>query len=435
MQTVLIFLTVLGIVVVVHELGHFSVAKLAGVRVLEFGLGYPPRLFGFRRGETVYSLNLLPLGGFVRFVGEEDPTDPGSLAGRAAWVRLAVLAAGPAMNIVLPLLLFTVLFMAPRSVLVTDVVIGGVAPDSPAALARLQPGDIVREVDGRTIDNSTDLLTAVQLNLGARTQWIVQRGDGLFETHLVPRVDPPEGQAAVGLSSIVDARITVAGVAGGSTAQAMGLIAGDLLLGMDNRRVLLEEHVALAVEAARAGDPAAAVPVTVLRRGGIVELELPAGSRELTGMELVVRPEERRSQPIWRALPSSFVQMKDILVISKNELSRWISGSSTTSPVAGPIGIAQLTGEVARAGLSALVFWTALLSMSLAILNILPIPALDGGRISFVLLELARGGRRIPPKKEALVHLVGFAVLMALIVVVSINDIQRILGGGSLINP
>ena len=350
-------------------------------------------------------------------------------------MRLAVLVAGPAMNIVLPLLLFTVLFMVPRSILVTDVVIAGVAPDSPAAQARLQPGDIVREVDGRTIDNSTDLLTAVQLNLGARTQWVVQRGDSLFETHLVPRIDPPEGQAAVGLSSIVDARITVAGVAGGSTAQAMGLMPGDLLLWVDDRRVLLEQHVTLAVEEARAGNPAAAVPVAILRRGEIVELELPFGSRELTGMQLEVRPEERRSQPIWRALPSSFAQIWDILVISKNELSRWISGASSATPVAGPIGIAQLTGEVARAGLSAIVFWTALLSLSVAILNILPIPALDGGRISFVLLELARGGRRISPKREALVHMIGFAVLMAFIVVVSINDIQRILGGGSLINP
>ena len=435
MQTVLIFIAVLSIVVVVHELGHFSVAKLAGIRVLEFGLGYPPRIFGFRRGETVYSLNLLPLGGFVRFVGEEDPTDPDSLARRPAWIRLAVLAAGPGMNFLLPLLLFTILFMVPRAVPVTDVVITSVAPDSPAALARLQPGDIVHEVDGRQIDNSSDLLTVIQLNLGARTDWVVQRGDGLVETSLVPRVDPPEGELSVGLSSIVDARTTIASVTGGSTAQAVGLAQSDLVLWVGNRLILQESHIQQAIDAARTDDPNAAVPLAVLRRGEIVEMELAPGSASLTGMELDVRPDDSRSEPIWEAVPSSFGQMWDILVISKNELSKWISGSSSAAPVAGPIGIAQLTGEVAKAGLSALVFWTALLSLSLAILNILPIPALDGGRITFVLLELARGGRRIPPKREALVHLIGFATLMAFIVFISINDIQRIVGGESLVSP
>ena len=125
--------------------------------------------------------------------------------------------------------------------------------------------------------------------------------------------------------------------------------------------------------------------------------------------------------------------MRDILIIGRNEVSQWISGSAPAGLV-GPIGIAQLTGEVARSGLVALVFWTALLSMSLAILNFLPIPALDGGRIAFVLLELARGGRRIPPEKEGLIHMAGFVLLMGMILVVSFNDIRRIISGESFIS-
>ena len=432
MQTILIFIAVLGVVVLVHELGHFTVAKLARVQVLEFGLGLPPRLFGFKWGETTYSLNLLPLGGFVKMMGEEDPTHPRSLARRSPWVRLAVLAAGPAMNALLPVVLITIVFMVPRDVPVTDVVITAVAPGSPAASGGLQIGDVIREVDGRIIDNSDDLRTAVQVRLGARSEWVVQRGDTPLITHVVPRFDPPKGEGAVGVG-IADARITVTHVATASTASVAGLRPGDLLLGVGSRLVLTDDAPSLAVAAARTTDPAAAVPISVLRGGAVVALELSADAPDLTGMTLSVRPEERRSEPIWEAVPSSLGLMRDILIIGKNEVSQWISGAAPAGLV-GPIGIAQLTGEVARSGLVALVFWTALLSMSLAILNFLPIPALDGGRIAFVLLELARGGRRIPPEKEGMIHMVGFFLLMGMILVVSFNDIQRILSGESFIS-
>ena len=431
MQTILIFFAVLGVVVLVHELGHFTVAKLARVQVLEFGLGFPPRLFGFKWGETTYSLNLLPLGGFVKMMGEDDPTHPRSLARRSPWVRLAVLAAGPAMNALLPVVLLTIVFMVPRGVPVTDVVITAVAPGSPAASGGLQIGDIIREVDGRTIDNSDDLRTAVQVRLGALSEVLVQRGGTAVITHVVPRFDPPDGEGAVGVG-IADARVTVTHVATASTASVAGLRPGDLLVGVGSRMVLTADAPSLAVAAARTTDPAAVVPISVLRGGVVIALELLAEAPDLTGMTLSVRPEERRSEPIWEAVPSALGLMRDILIIGRNEVSQWISGSAPAGLV-GPIGIAQLTGEVARSGLVALVFWTALLSMSLAILNFLPIPALDGGRIAFVLLELARGGRRIPPEKEGLIHMAGFVLLMGMILVVSFNDIRRIISGESFI--
>ncbi len=432
MTTIVSFIVVLGVVLLVHEFGHFAVAKLAKVRVLEFGMGFPPRLLGFRRGDTVYSLNLFPLGAFVKMVGEEDPTDPDSLARRPAWVRLAIMAAGPAMNALLPVVLLTIFFMVPRDIPITDVVIVDVGPNSPAAEAGLQPGDVIVEVDGRTVDNSDDLRVGVQLRLGARSEWEVRRRDTVFTTHMVPRLNPPEGQGAVGIT-FADARVSVTRVVGGSNASAAGLRSGDLLLVVGNRRVLGAEDAAEAVEAARADDPAAAVPIAVLRDGLFTELELSPALPTLTGMELFVQPDDRRSLPLWRAVPQSLSQMRDILIVSKNEISKWISGGSDSFPVTGPIGIAKLTGEVARSGITALIFWTALLSMSLAVLNILPIPALDGGRIAFVLLELVRGGRRISPEREGLIHMVGFALLIGLIVVASFNDIQRIISGDSFI--
>ena len=190
----------------------------------------------------------------------------------------------------------------------TDVVIAGVAPDSPAAQARLQPGDIVREVDGRTIDNSTDLLTAVQLNLGARTQWVVQRGDSLFETPPGAPHRPAEGPGRRRLEQHRGRQDSPwPAWPAAPRPRPWGLMPGDLLLWVDDRRVLLEQHVTLAVEEARAGNPAAAVPVAILRRGEIVELELPFGSRELTGMQLEVRP---RGAPIAAHLAGAPLQLR-----------------------------------------------------------------------------------------------------------------------------
>jgi regulator of sigma E protease len=427
-QTLLAFAAVLLVVVVVHEFGHFGVARLFKVKVSEFGIGYPPRLFSFTRGETIYSINLLPLGGFVSFSSEEDPDVPDSLASHSPWVRLAVMAAGPLMNAVLPIILLTIVFMVPTNVPVTDVIITDTAPGSPAEQAGLLSGDIVEEVDGRTINNSADLRTAIQLRLGASSEWVVDRGGEVYTTSLVPRTNPPEDQGAAGIT-FADARVTITRVAPGSTAQAAGLQAGDLLLWVHNQLILDADDIAVAIAAAHAEQADGAVSLGVLRNGEIQEYALAASAAELSGLELVVEPEVSRSEPIWEAVPSSLTQMGEILIIAKNEISRMITGSAPVG-VAGPIGIAQLTGEVARSGLVPLIFWTALISMNLAIVNLLPIPALDGGRITFVLLELLRGGRRITPEKERLVHLMGFVLVIGLVVVVSVNDITRIVTGG-----
>ena len=191
MTTVLLFLGILGFLVIVHELGHFTVAKLRGVQVLEFGLGYPPRVFGFKYGDTTYTLNLLPLGGFVRMLGEDtapDPNDPRAFTNKGPFTRLAILVAGAAMNAIVPVFLLTIVLMLPQDVTVTDVVVTNVVPNAPAERAGVQPGDVVRVVDGRQIDNSTVLQQAIQLRLGAESTWEVEQAGVLRQVRLVPRV-------------------------------------------------------------------------------------------------------------------------------------------------------------------------------------------------------------------------------------------------------
>ncbi len=334
---------VFGILVILHELGHFFAAKLSGIKVLEFGIGYPPRVLKFTYKETIYSINLLPLGGFVRLLGEEDASLPGSLASKSKLTRFIVLAAGSFVNAVLPIIIFSILFMIPQDVPVTDILVSRVAPQSPAASAGLRQGDIIKKVDGKTVDNGADLMYRIQLNLGNEIDMEFERAGAPMSTSLKPRYNPPDGEGSIGVQY--------------------------------NPRFNLR---------------------TV-----------------------------ERSDPPWVAIPKGFQRTWETLVIFKNGIAQMITGGGEAREVAGPIGIAKISGEVAREGFSPLFTLVALLSLNLAIINMLPIPALDGGRVLFLVIEAIRG-KPIPAKKEALVHMIGFAILITLVVVISYFDIARI---------
>lgn len=212
MLTILSFLVVLSVLVVVHELGHFLVAKRFGVKVLEFGIGHPPRLFAIKRGETEYSLNAIPLGGFVRMLGEETatmrdvprPEDAGrSFSAKSRGQRALILVAGPAMNFLLVPVLLTALFMigVPQEdpAAQNQVQIHGVVPGSPAAQAGLRPGDIIESIDGHPIASVEDLREATRTRLGQEITLTVRRAGRAVTVTLTPRADPPPGQGAMGI--------------------------------------------------------------------------------------------------------------------------------------------------------------------------------------------------------------------------------------------
>ena len=200
----LLIVPVLGFLIFIHELGHFATAKWFGIKVTEFGFGFPPRIFGVRYGDTVYSLNWIPLGGFVRMVGEEDPSHPRSFAGQAIWKRAVVLVSGSVMNLAFPIAVFAILFTLPHDTVVGTVTITGVSPDSPAQKAGLRPGDTVLEVEGKRVANHIELVQAVMSRLGRPTEFTIRRGlivTGLAfspelapveQVTIVPRLRPPE---------------------------------------------------------------------------------------------------------------------------------------------------------------------------------------------------------------------------------------------------
>jgi regulator of sigma E protease len=347
--TLIIFLLILGLLIFVHEGGHFVAAKLSGIKVEEFGMGFPPRIFGIRRGETIYSLNWIPLGGFCKMLGEEDPSGPRSFASKRSAVRLAVLAAGPLMNAILPIVLLTIAFMVPRQVIVGDVIIDQVAADSPAAEAGIVAGDTLVSINGHSIQNIGDVIYDIHLKMGEEITFELKSADGTLKTAtLVPRWNPPPGEGAVGIQ-----------------------------------------------------------------------------------MSMVPTGNVTQHDPFWKAVPKSISSIKDTFVLMRNEITSWFVQKKAPE-VTGPVGIFQLTGEVRAAGPSYLLQFIAFISMNLAIVNILPLPALDGGRIAFVFLEVVRRGKRVSPRTEGLIHYIGFFMLIALILAISYFDIARVIRGESL---
>ena len=391
----LLIVPVLALLIFVHELGHFTTAKLFGIKVTEFGFGFPPRIFGIPFRGTVYSLNLIPLGGFVKMVGEEDPTDPDSFARHSVLKRLIVLSAGSIMNFVLPVVIFTVLLMLPHDALVGgSVMITAVAPGSPAEQAGLRGGDTILAVDGKPVISPGELVETVRGRSGLPIELSLRRASrvmGLSQSpelatfdavSVTPRISPP--------------------------------------------RLKVVEEVA---------DPAAEVALSDARR---YNPDLEVGDTMTQGaigvMIGLANPKfGTKTEPVWSAVPNSVGMIWDVLSFTWGGITEGVASRSNPG-IAGPVGIAHATGEVVEELGVAWVFRiAALLSVSLGIVNLLPIPALDGGRIVFVVLEFLRRGKRISPQREGLIHFVGFVVIIGLIVAITYSDILRIVNGESFL--
>jgi regulator of sigma E protease len=424
MLTVIAFILVLSVLVFVHELGHFIVAKRTGVVVEEFAFGYPPRLLKYWQNEgkivldgkemvlgrktrvsrqvevggrvvyqtetqddgreviaqiqpvpedmsdgvasqeldgsvsvverlergTEYTINLIPFGGYVRMLGEEDPNAPGSFASKSKRVRVAVLVAGAGMNILLAIVVFTAAFMlgAPQVVATENVMVSGTAPGSPADDADLRVGDIIVSVNGVPVTSPDELVELTKKHLGQEVLLEIKRGPDIVEVTLTPRANPPEGEGAIG--------IAIQPTASKITLQYYPF-------GQALWEGVQETFGIFALTAS--------VPILLLR--GLIPAEL-------------VRP-------------------------------------------VGPLGIYQQTAPAVQASVQTgwwfpLLSLVGLISTALAITNLLPLPALDGGRIFFIFVETIRG-RRVDPAREGFIHLIGLAILMVLVVVISYYDVIR----------
>ncbi len=502
-MNLVIFVLILGLLVFVHEFGHFIVAKRLGIPVLEFGIGFPPRVWRVWKGNgwiqiqgrriliprtmslpanlgegsqvwyktemqngrpvltaiqvvdpasqgaqltspvqkldrgTEYTLNAIPLGGFVRLMGEEDPSVAGGFASAKPAVRAPVLLAGVTMNFLLAYLAFSIgSFMSPPYVPIQTTRIAAVAPNSPAAEAGLRPGDIVATINGQNVqDNYPALSQDLQQNAGRPVTLTISRnGRTLDPVSVTPRRNPPPGEGPLGiaLSTMVGLRVT--DVQAGSVAAQAGIRPGDVLVFYPDpaKLVPLKDQAELAQYAST--HPGLAVEWHVQRDGKwvapdpiVVRIPPQVSPAEATlGLNL--------QTSLFTAPGEGVRTMGQVLGSIPALVNQLVRGSVPSNAFVGFVGIYQATGEVAqRSGLNGLIDFLGLLSLNLAIVNLLPIPALDGGRLVFVLLEWLRGGKKVDPQKEGLVHLVGIMVLISFMLLITFFDVQRLLSGTSIL--
>lgn len=359
-MTLLLFLIIISVLVFVHELGHFLVAKWKGIKVEEFGLGFPPRLVAVRRKETTYSVNTLPIGGFVRLYGEEEPVEKDrerSFYHKGRLVRAGVTVAGVLMNFLLAVLVFSILSWisgVPKET--GQVRVLEVVPGSPAEKAGIAEDDVIVGVgvNDQRFHQTKEFTDFVNKRRGQETRLVVSRGGtDMWETvAVVPRENPPHGEGALGV---------------------------------------------------------------------------------LVSSAELVKP------PLWqRPFVSLFQGTKEaVFWVGATAAGLWGALSQAVRGVppegiAGPVGIFQITGGVARSGFLATLSFLGILSVNLAVLNIVPFPALDGGRLLFIVVETIFG-RRVVPSFERWAHMVGMVILIMLIILVTFRDITRLFSGSPLI--
>jgi regulator of sigma E protease len=380
--TIITFLVVLSILVLFHEFGHFIVAKKSGIKVEEFGLGLPPRIWGKKIGETIYSLNALPIGGFVKLEGDEiseaekkSGLHEHAFFAKSKKVRAAVIVAGVTMNIILAVLAFS--FVYTKTGIPTEtnkVKIIGLAPNSPAEAAGLKVDDYIFKVNGTEI-TSTDSFIGTTKELS----------DQPIKLEIIREKDNP------------------------CTAQILGAIPGIEMFCTGDRLVLTVTP--------RANPPAGEGPLGV-----------------------VISSIEPMFYPLWQMIPKSIVEgfkeafsWLSLIIFQLGGMIGQLFRGQVPQDVAGPVGILQVTGTVMKAGWLSVIQFMGILSVNLAVMNILPLPALDGGRLLFIVVEAIT--RKKPSADfENRVHSIGMALLLLLFLLVTINDVSRIVSTSGILD-
>jgi regulator of sigma E protease len=414
-------------------------ARRAGVRVEEFGFGLPPRIWGIRRGDTIYSINWLPIGGFVRVLGEDGKSfAPDSMQSKTAGQRASFLAAGSAMNFITAFVIVALLVIfqgQPQA----NVYVVGVQPDTPAAAAGWLPGDRFVAVDGRPVDDAGDVIDRIHAHAGEPLQVVLERADEEITTTVTPLAErmATGGRVGIELNDSLVAELSVRDVPEGSAAAGAGLQEDDVIVAVDGRPV--EDYLSYATYVRSHANQT--IELTVEREGQLLPLsfEVPADPKvdgEPLG-ETMLQEIQFEKVPL-SEIPSQTVrQFFGTIERMFDGIVSLITGETPLDDLAGPIGMGQLTSEVIDE--SPLPLWVTIgnlmfiLSLNLGLLNLLPLPALDGGRLLFVLIEVVRRGKRVAPEKEGLVHLVGMALLLTLMLAIAFLDIDRIISGGSFL--
>jgi len=418
------FIFAIGIIIFVHEGGHFLAAKAFGMKVLAFSLGFGRKLVGFRRGETEYQIAILPLGGYVKLSGEEPEEagdDPRDFLNRPRWQRIVVYLAGPAMNVVLSLLLIWVLFMVgidiPALQSISSVV-GEVESGSPGDLAGIRPGDEIVAVEGRSVDRWQELAFAVMTSIGHPLAIEVDRQGRHLDFSVTPT--QPEGYDFGDIGVFPKLLPKIGQVQPGSPAAGAGFRVGDEVRSVDGRPLASSidfvNHIS--------ERPGQQVRVEVLRDGSLATIEVVPADEDGRGRIGVLLTYEQQYPPL-AALRESARFNVDIAYQSLAVIGKIFKRQvAAKSALAGPIEIAAQSGAAARTGFKNLLYLMGVISISIGLLNLFPIPILDGGQIAILLVEsVAR--RDLSLVVKARIAQVGLALIVLLMVTVLYFDLSK----------
>lgn len=415
------FILVLGVLIFAHEAGHFFVAKFFKVRVLVFSFGFGKRVFGFRHGDTDYRVSLIPLGGYVRMAGdspeENVPANPDEFLSKPKWQRFLILVAGPAMNILIAIAFLAGLAMVGTEQLATTPLVGEVLPGKPAERAGLQPGDRIISVKGEPVNDFQDLQLIISMNAGTPLTIVYERDGVRRTTTLTPEREEsdygPVGRAGIGYA----VEPVVGRVEPNSAAAQAGLQPGDRIIAAAGKPVRELSDYATVIGDSK-GQP---VDVTVARGADQIALTIPAGdANDVT--RGVIPPTKMFKLGLVPALKYSVEENWKMLRYAMAAVGRMFRPEGSVKELSGPINIARISGEMLRRGWIQVVALMAMISLQLGVLNLLPIPVLDGGHIMILLVEgIARRDLSIRVKER--IQQIGFAALATLMLVVLYNDV------------
>lgn len=446
MQKAWWFLVVLGVLVAFHELGHFLAARWVGVKVLKFSLGFGPKLFGRQVGETEYLLSAVPLGGYVKLYGEDEaeattPEDRRrSFAHQGLWGKVLIVAAGPGFNFILAYLIFAgwlstgaPLFVPTFRDLSADV--EAMAPGSPAANAGIEIGDRIVKIDGKDISTKTELLEAVSKSKGQALDLEVRRDGHVKHVRVTPVPLPGEttggGDEVPYTIGVEETPPLVTSVMHGSPAAAAGFQPGDRVASIEGRPIYtwaqmtthVKEHPQqpLRVEVLRNGQRTALTVTPAAEKTTINGQTVEVGKIGISGPGRSLMRSDNPLEAVYHGLEATW-GWTELTTIG---LYKMIVGDISSKNIGGPLTIANISGEAASQGASSVVFLIAILSINLGVLNLLPIPILDGGHLLFFLIE---GILRKPlgERQRELAQQVGLVILVGVMIFAFWNDLERI---------
>ena len=420
---------VLGVLIFVHELGHFLMARRIGVRVLTFSLGFGPKLLSFRRGDTEYCVSAIPLGGYVKMAGE-NPEDTRTGAAdeflsKTKWQRFQVLVMGPVMNLVLALVVMALVLYQGAPVPAFDQqppVIGSFVPDSVAQAAGVQIGDRVLAIDGKNVDTWEQFAMAIVSKAKRDVTLSIDRKGKGATVALVPKAEGKFEMGDIGVLPVMHP--VISGVEAGSPSVEAGLKPGDVVMGAAGERDVTNPRLVELIKA----HAEQALTLDIKRDG--VEQQVAVRPRQMGDTVRIgaqLSPYETRTiEPgPWAAIKLSVQRNWEWSTLIVETLAGLFTHSTSVKQLMGPVAIAQVSGSAAEAGWLPLFSLMAMISLNLGLLNLMPIPVLDGGHIAILAMEgLSRRDFSIKVKEKML--LVGFVLLLMLMVTVIYNDLTRV---------